>query len=99
MKKSSGFFEGLGYLVAGLAALVGVLFLSMLGLPLAVFFGWLAGHILCLFAGSFIVTAITALLGAFGITATITTSMIPLFTAALAFFGYFFKSTQTNNNN
>lgn len=92
-------FKIVGIAIAGFVTFILGLLISLLGLPLTIFFGWLAGHVLTYFAGGFIVLAITTLLGAFGITATITTSMIPLMTAALAFFGYFFKTPQTKAAN
>lgn len=96
MKK---FFTAIGALLVGLVGLTGVLFLAMLGLPLTVFFGWLAGKILCLFAGAFIATALTTLLGVFGITTVVTVQMIPYITAALAFITYYFKVKISNTNN
>lgn len=93
------FLAVIGGVVAVAISFIGILFLAMLGLTLAVFFGWLAGCILCWFAGGFIVAAITSLLGIFGINAVITVSMIPYITAALAFFGHFFKSTANASAN
>lgn len=89
---------GIGTAVAAALAAALVFCLGMLALPLVVFFGWVAGHFLCFFAGTFVATALTSFLALFGLTAVVTIEMVPTITACLALIGYFFKAKQTNNN-
>lgn len=90
---------GIGTAVCAAVVAALVFCLGMLALPLVVFFGWVAGHFLCFFAGAFIASALTSFLSLFGLTAVVTVEMVPMITACLAFIGYFFKAKQTNNNN